>query len=293
MKRVAEIPLEVISFKDKLYSTLDFCPPGADEFLNKSKNFQPLREGWELAEPVEGLKDVLVAHKWGGADWLVLHGRSYSLNGEEDRGDSRQGGDIDFEKERQKLYKGLHYLGYSRVVIVMKGKPEDPCRPFRTSYTSVMNANILKRRRFTDFVIACEGDEFPCHRAVLAEASSVFEAVVSTNMAEGQSGCLRIQDAEPESVSAMLSFIYTGKLVSNDGLDYLKLAILGDKYGLDQMIAVCAPTLLDKLDADTVGPIARVLRSGADNPCLQPFFQKLQDTIARDRRLLTAVIRSV
>lgn len=288
MKRNANVPLDVMSFEGNVYSTLDFCPPDAQDFLNKSNNFQLLRTGWELAPRAVGLIEAVKAYRWGNADWIVLaDGYGISLKGEEDW----ENHCLDHERRSTNYYKAMPRMGNSRVLI--RTKASDLPDASQPSYADEMVSKLFKRRRFTDFVIVCGDKEFPCHRAVVAESSPVFEAAVSGNMTEGQSGRIDIKDAEPDAVSAMLSFMYTGKLDDEHDLDHLKLLVLGDRYGIDKLVAACAPRLLEKLSPDTVASVARVLKAGATNPCLQPFLESLKEKVAADPVLLTAVFQSL
>jgi hypothetical protein len=296
MKRVADVPLEVLEFEGKFYSTLDFCPPDAADFLNKSMNYHLLRPGWSIAPHSDDLRDTVLRHKWGGADWLLVERGAYSL-----KGDVHKTTDcIDRYRWAERYFKGVSdrtsgLLNSCSRILIVSGK-QHTSGACEHTYTEEMTSNLFKRRRFTDFVITCEGQEFPCHRAILAEASSFFEAAVSGSTAEAKSGRLEIHGAEAEDVSTMLSFMYTGSLSREDkpkdASNHLKIASLGNRYGFDKMVAACTPVLLQKLSVDTVSPIARVLKVGADNPVLKPCFNAFLDAVRSDPALLEALVRA-
>lgn len=302
MKRVAEVPLEVLELAGYRYTTLDFCPPGASTFLNKSNNYQLLHAGWELAPPSAELRAEVVRHTWGGASWMILSdGSAYSLkDGIADIPKSNHlatvsRGCLDIEKAKSGLYKCRTFgrEGFARILVRVRVGEESASNA--ASQADEMMSQIFKKRRFTDFVLSCEGQDFACHRAILAEASPVFDAALSSNMVEAQQHRLEILDAEPAVVEAMLAFIYSSEIKQGGGagVDLVKLIVLGDRYGLDKMVARCSQPLLEKLDEHRVVPVARALKNGSDKPVLSACFQNLQAKIAESPALLKAVLQSM
>jgi len=296
MKRVADVPIEVLELEGHYYSTLDFCPPGAETFLNKTKNFQMLRHGWELAPSSDALRTAVVASSWGGASWLVLgDGSAYSLGLMPDlpKPAMQMGcwlGELDMERAKTKFYKGKP--DNSRVLIrTAKRSTQEQ----NSCFAQKVATSLFKKRRFTDFVLVCSGHELPCHRAILAESSPVFDAALSTNMVESQQSRLEIQDAEPATVERMLSFIYTGVIQGTDreSGELLKLMTIADRYGLDKLVSLCLEPLLENLNAHSVVPVTRALKNHADHPLLGSFFQDLQAKVAANNELLLAVLQGV
>ena len=42
---------------------------------------------------------------------------------------------------------------------------------------------------FTDCMVVCQNQDYPCHRAILEIASPVFERMLNTDMLVGNSSC--------------------------------------------------------------------------------------------------------
>ena len=68
---------------------------------------------------------------------------------------------------------------------------------------------------FTDCMVVCQDQDFPCHRAVLASASPVFERMLNTDMRVGNERRIDVDDVEPCSMKALLKALYIGEGSSN------------------------------------------------------------------------------
>ena len=71
---------------------------------------------------------------------------------------------------------------------------------------------VFKAGKFTDVSIVCQGKEFPCHKAILAGRSSVFEAMFSPNFKEGMENKVEVVDVTADVIEEMLRFIYSGRV---------------------------------------------------------------------------------
>ena len=73
--------------------------------------------------------------------------------------------------------------------------------------------NKLPREKETcDFLVICEDQMFPCHKAILSARSSVFSNMFTANMLEAATGRWEVKDSTPEAVEIMTDFIYSGKI---------------------------------------------------------------------------------
>ena len=70
-----------------------------------------------------------------------------------------------------------------------------------------------------------------------------------SQMVEGLSNKVNIEDVEPEVMNEVLRFIYTGKTLLIDKMSDLLLAA-ADKYSLDRLKALCEEALCNNLDVD-------------------------------------------
>ena len=108
--------------------------------------------------------------------------------------------------------------------------------------------NVYKRMQRTDFTLVFEGVEVGCHKHVLAAASSVFEAMVETQLKEAIESKADIKLSE-EVGRAFLRFIYTGELEERLLKEHtIGLLELGDKYDVQELKQVAEEELVKQLD---------------------------------------------
>lgn len=152
---------------------------------------------------------------------------------------------------------------------------------------------LWKKRRLTDFAVVCAGREIPCHRAVIAEASPVFEAALTGSMREVSEGRFEIQGAEPNVVEGMLFFLYKGELEKNkaDATYLVKLLTLADLFGVKALVLACARPLMGSLCPANVVTVTRALRQLKVND--EPLWAELQTRLQEDKALLDAVLSDV
>lgn len=65
---------------------------------------------------------------------------------------------------------------------------------------------------FCDVTLCCGGQEFPCHRIVLASFSSYFQAMFSTDLIESKSERVAINGVEPQMIGMLVSYAYTSEV---------------------------------------------------------------------------------
>jgi len=112
------------------------------------------------------------------------------------------------------------------------------------------------KQSFTDFKFLI-GDEFiAAHRFILSARSPVFAAMLDSGMTESQTGQMRIVDDDPSTFRHLLEFLYTGMVPST--ADREKLFLLADKYGVENLMALCHSAVSsgkdDKEDSEPSSP---------------------------------------
>lgn len=271
----AVLPFETVKIDGYLYSSLDHIEPSSEHNSRQPIDsvYHPIPFGWELAPFEQNIVKELTKHRWGHRDIMMF----------------RDGKWIDIfcnhEGEDGLVYSGNKCRSkFTGSLIMIRTR----CTPSVEESPPTLQP-LWKKRRFTDFTISCAGEEVPCHRAVLAVASPVFEAAISHNMSEAASAKLEIQGASSASVSAMLEFVYTGKLPTKFQ-DHLELLVLADRYCLDSLIKECAQLLIQSIMPETVGPITRILKCRKGSPDLKHLYEQLQEIISKDKTLLDALM---
>ncbi|XP_028267808.1 kelch-like protein 20 isoform X2 [Parambassis ranga] len=79
--------------------------------------------------------------------------------------------------------------------------------------TVLQGLNSLRHNNaFCDVTLCCGGQEFPCHRIVLASFSSYFQAMFSTDLIESKQERVAINGVEPQMVGMLVSYAYTSEV---------------------------------------------------------------------------------
>lgn len=136
---------------------------------------------------------------------------------------------------------------------------------------------IFNESVMSDLKISTTDSSFVAHKAVLAgnnfcslcvvnmilvsikmpARSSVFAAMLETNMKEKEQSVVQISDFDGDVVRGMLQYLYTGEtpLVSQRGPDLLRIA---DKYDLLGLKEDCEHAICDNLSVDNAAEMLSV-----------------------------------
>ena len=113
------------------------------------------------------------------------------------------------------------------------------------------NLKIMNDKNTADMKISCGKKEkmkiFHVHKNFLCASSPVFQAAMESDMLEGKTKEIHIEDADEKSVQEMIQFIYTGDFTGAD-LNVRMVAWLADKYDLpDMMDLLCVRMKQDQV----------------------------------------------
>ncbi|XP_023204149.1 kelch-like protein 20 isoform X1 [Xiphophorus maculatus] len=67
-------------------------------------------------------------------------------------------------------------------------------------------------KAFCDVTLCCGGQEFPCHRIVLASFSSYFQAMFSADLLESKQERVAINGVEPQMIGKLVTYAYTSQI---------------------------------------------------------------------------------
>jgi BTB/POZ domain len=112
------------------------------------------------------------------------------------------------------------------------------------------NIEMLKNPKFSDFKFIVKGKEFKVHRAVLANASPVFDKLFTADMKESRSNQCIVKDIEPEIFQHLLQFVYGGKLPEDIAAVALKLFEAAHYYDIGGLKEICKQKLMEKLTTE-------------------------------------------
>ncbi|XP_054615432.1 kelch-like protein 20 isoform X2 [Dunckerocampus dactyliophorus] len=79
--------------------------------------------------------------------------------------------------------------------------------------TVLQGLNTLRLyNAFCDVTLCCGGQEFPCHRIVLASFSSYFQTMFTTDLKESKQERVAINGVEPQMIGMLVSYAYTSEV---------------------------------------------------------------------------------
>jgi len=142
----------------------------------------------------------------------------------------------------------IHYLELGTYAADRIAKPFPVISP---PDGSTFMKNILTEGLFTDVVVAVGDQEFPVHKAVLAERSEVFRAMFNTNMTESTNKHVIIEDMTADVASDLLTFIYTDMAPNiGDSARAEELLAAAEKYNIPRLKTICEAELAKCLDSN-------------------------------------------
>lgn len=111
--------------------------------------------------------------------------------------------------------------------------------------------NLLEDKEFADVVLAVDGKEFMAHKAVLANRSPVFRAMLKHEMVESKQNRVTITDIESKVFEQLLNFIYTDSVTDLKPTMAFELLQAADKYDLEKLKTRCEAVLCGQISEET------------------------------------------
>jgi len=121
---------------------------------------------------------------------------------------------------------------------------------------------LLETQTLTDFKISCKGQVFDCHKLILSARSPYFSGMFGSEMKESQEGEMEIEDMDPQTVKAMIKFIYSGKVDHDNlrcqgdrksfGVQAIELLQAADRFDLSGLKELCEQFLITYLTINNV-----------------------------------------
>ncbi|XP_032904029.1 kelch-like protein 21 [Amblyraja radiata] len=136
-------------------------------------------------------------------------------------------------------------------------------RPSMLTQTSVLPffdpshaLNILQgindlrvERKFFDMTLWVDGQEFPCHRTVLAAASHYFKAMFAGWLKESYAERVELHGVKADTLGLLLDFSYTGRVTVTQG-NVEPLARAADLFQFHSVKEACCAYLEHQLDVN-------------------------------------------
>ena len=182
--------------------------------------------------------------------WFINYGRFQDLHGEIK---------IEPEKFDQYLHNGTLTLQVCGILNFFSNTIESVSK-FSIASEPIPNVPMkamLEEGLFSDVKIKMSTKTFNVHRVVLASHSDVFKRMFQINMREKQEGIVTISDIEPEVMTELLTYMYTG---CAPGLKThaKELLLTADKYNISHLQVLCENELKINLTSANVAEILEI-----------------------------------
>jgi len=109
--------------------------------------------------------------------------------------------------------------------------------------------SLRESQQLVDVTLSVDGQQFVCHRALLASASEYFRCLFTTSLAEQNQSVITISGVDATSMKLVLDYVYTGRVELNSDTvqNLLSAANLFQLRGLRDG---CAEYMEQKIEID-------------------------------------------
>lgn len=123
--------------------------------------------------------------------------------------------------------------------------------------------SLCSQPKLVDITLSAGGRDFPCHRGVLALCSPYFLCMFSGDFVESIAARVELHNVDPDILSCLLDFAYTGKLTINQS-NVEDLIRTSSQLQFQTVRAVCSRYLQHQIDATNC---LGILEFGAVHGC--------------------------
>ncbi|XP_059427141.1 kelch-like protein 30 isoform X1 [Carassius carassius] len=108
--------------------------------------------------------------------------------------------------------------------------------------------SLCSQPKLVDVTLSAGGQDFPCHRGILALCSHYFRSMFSGDFVESIAARVELHDVDPNVLSSLLDFAYTGKLTINKN-NVEGLICTSSQLQFHTVRTVCSRYLQHQIDA--------------------------------------------
>ncbi|XP_006025971.1 kelch-like protein 40 [Alligator sinensis] len=106
--------------------------------------------------------------------------------------------------------------------------------------------DMLDHNKFLDCVLKVKGQEFPCHRLVLAACSPYFRAMFLSDMEESKKKEISLENVDPDVLGKILHYIYTSELEITEK-NVQDIFSVANMFQIPSIFTVCVSFLQKRL----------------------------------------------
>ena len=134
-------------------------------------------------------------------------------------------------------------------------KPQEHIAPQMLPKSVTFSRSVLRKvnslrchKKLCDVVLRVSGREIHSHRAILAACSSYFMAMFTNEMKESDQDAIEIQDMNPDILSSLVNFAYSGEIEVAVG-NVQEVLSAASLLQIKQVQDICCEFLKKQLDA--------------------------------------------
>lgn len=122
--------------------------------------------------------------------------------------------------------------------------------------------NLRVNQELTDVILSVQGDDFPCHRAVLAAASHYFRAMFCSGLRESHEERVEMKGLESATMRTLLDYTYTGRALLTE-TNVQRILEAASQFQFLRVVEACASFLSKSLHLDSCVEILNLAESHA------------------------------
>uniref|UniRef100_A0A8C6U2F0 Kelch-like family member 6 n=1 Tax=Neogobius melanostomus TaxID=47308 RepID=A0A8C6U2F0_9GOBI len=122
--------------------------------------------------------------------------------------------------------------------------------------------NLRVNRELTDVILSVQGEDFPCHRAVLAAASHYFRAMFCSGLRESHEERVEMKGLESATMRTLLDYTYTGRALITES-NVQRILEAASQFQFLRVVEACAGFLSKALHLDSCVEILNLAESHA------------------------------
>lgn len=104
----------------------------------------------------------------------------------------------------------------------------------------------------SDVILRVGDQQYPAHKVIIRNRSSVFRAMLEHDMAEKKEGIVDIEDCDPYIFRDFLFYLYCGISDNISNENVLELYYVSDKYDVNQLKLDCIDYIVNNLNTDII-----------------------------------------
>lgn len=104
----------------------------------------------------------------------------------------------------------------------------------------------------SDVILRVGDQQYPAHKVIIRNRSSVFRAMLDHDMTEKKEGIVDIEDCDPYIFRDFLLYLYSGKLDNISNENVFELYYISDKYDVNQLKLDCVDYIENCLNIDII-----------------------------------------